>query len=111
MSRRAGIAQLLYRPAAVSTGGVSVPETKKFLSTPQRSNRLWGPSILLSNAYLGLFSLKVKQPGCEAENSPLPSAEVKNGRGIPPLPHIFVTVRELIDVYSENPTKCIIFLD
>jgi hypothetical protein len=28
---------------------------KRFFSTPQRPDQLWGPDSLLSNGYLGLF--------------------------------------------------------
>jgi hypothetical protein len=44
--------------------------------------RFWGPPNLLSNWLTGL-----KSPGREADHSPAPSAEVKNGRAIPPLPY------------------------
>jgi hypothetical protein len=32
----------------------------------------------------GALSLRVKQPGCEIENSPPPSTEAMNGGAIPP---------------------------
>jgi hypothetical protein len=37
----------------------------------------------------GSLSLRVKWPGRDADDSPLSSAEVKNGGAIPPLPHTF----------------------
>jgi hypothetical protein len=36
----------------------------------------------------GYFSRGIPQIGCEADDSPPPSAEVKNGGVIPPLPHM-----------------------
>jgi hypothetical protein len=50
----------------------------EFFSSPPRPERLWGPPSLLSNGYRGALSLRVKQPGREADHSPLSSAEVKN---------------------------------
>jgi hypothetical protein len=65
----------------------SIPSTgKKFSSSPQRPDRLWGPISLLSSRYMRLFPL-VKWPGREADYSPQPIAEIKNGRAIRSLPH------------------------
>lgn len=35
--------------------GSILGKAKRFFSAPQLSDRLWGPSNLISNAYLGLF--------------------------------------------------------
>jgi hypothetical protein len=52
---------------------------KRFISSPQRPDRLWGPPRLLSNGYRGARSSGVKWQGREADHSPPPtSAEVKN---------------------------------
>jgi hypothetical protein len=45
----------------------------------------------LNNPYrmgTGPLFLRVKQLGCEADNSPPPNAKVKNGGAIPPLPYM-----------------------
>jgi hypothetical protein len=63
---------------------------KRFFSTPQRADRFWGPHSLLSNGYArGAPSPWVNRPGREANHSPPPSAEVKNGAAllVSPLPH------------------------
>jgi hypothetical protein len=49
---------------------------KIFFCPPKRPDRLWGSHSLLFNAYRGLF-LGVKRPGCEVNQSPSSSAEVK----------------------------------
>jgi hypothetical protein len=51
---------------------------KKFLTTPQRPDRFWGPP----SGYRG-----EEQLGYEADHSSPSSAEVKKGRAMPPLPH------------------------
>jgi hypothetical protein len=56
--------------------GFEYSRSKRFLSTPQRPDQLWGPPSPLSNGYGGSFS-EVKRPGREADHSPLTSAEVK----------------------------------
>jgi hypothetical protein len=47
-------------------------------------------TALLSSRYWGLFPWRVKWQGHEADHSPPYSAEVKNGRAIPPLPHVYM---------------------
>jgi hypothetical protein len=59
---------------------------KIFFSSPQRPDRLWCPHSLLYNGYWGAVSPVVKQPGREADHSPPPNAEVKNGGAVPPFP-------------------------
>jgi hypothetical protein len=44
----------------------------------------------------GTVSLQVKRQGCDADHIPLPSADVKNGVVVPPLPsHVFMTLRTI----------------
>jgi hypothetical protein len=50
----------------------------EFFPSPPHPDRLWGPPSLLFNGYWGLFCWGVKLPGHETDNSPPPSAEVKN---------------------------------
>jgi hypothetical protein len=57
--------------------GSSPGQGWKFLSSPPRPDRLYGPPSLLSNVYQGL-SLGVRRPGREADHSPPSSAGVKN---------------------------------
>jgi hypothetical protein len=57
--------------------GVRVPVGSRFFSSPLRPDRLWGPPHLLSNGTGRLFPPGLKRPGCEADHSPLASAEVK----------------------------------
>jgi hypothetical protein len=45
--------------------------------SPQRPDRLWDPSSLLSKEYRGLLPRGVKRPDREADHSPPSSAEVK----------------------------------
>jgi hypothetical protein len=59
---------------------------KKFSSTPQSPNRLWGPSSPLYSGYRAL-SPEVKRSGRDADHSSASSAEAKNGGAILPLPH------------------------
>jgi hypothetical protein len=64
----------------------SIPGSARFSSSPQRPDRLWGlPPI---QWVPGALSPGVKRQGREADHSPLPSAEVKKGGAIPPLPHM-----------------------
>jgi hypothetical protein len=49
---------------------------KRFLCTPQRPDRLWGPFSLLSIGYRGYLP-GVKRPGREAGYSPPYGAEAK----------------------------------
>jgi hypothetical protein len=56
--------------------------------TPQRPDRLWGPPRLLSNGYVGAISPGVKRPWREAHHLTPPSAEVKDGGAVTPLPHM-----------------------
>jgi hypothetical protein len=46
------------------------------------------PTLPPVQRYWGLFPQGVKWPGREANYSPACSAEIKNGRAIPPLPHM-----------------------
>jgi hypothetical protein len=71
----------------IAIGRGSIPSRgKRFFPIPQRSDRLWVPTCLLSNGYLELLSPGVKQQGREADHSPPSSAEVKNNEVTPPLP-------------------------
>jgi hypothetical protein len=51
---------------------------KRFFFPPQRPDRLWSSPSFISNGYREAFSLRIKQPGLEADHSPLSNAEVKN---------------------------------
>jgi hypothetical protein len=57
--------------------GVRVAVDARIFSSPRRPDRFWGPPIILSNGYWGLFPRRVKRPGREADHSPATSAEVK----------------------------------
>jgi hypothetical protein len=58
---------------------------KRFFSTPQCPDELWGSPNFLSNGWVPRFlPLGVKQPGLEADHTPPSSAEVSNGGAIPP---------------------------
>jgi hypothetical protein len=57
-------------------GGSSPGRGWEFLSSPPRSDRLWGPHSLLSDGTRGCFA-GVKRPGHEDDDSPPSSAEVK----------------------------------
>jgi hypothetical protein len=54
---------------------VQVPVGSTIFSSPRRLDRLWGPSSLLSNGYLGALSPGVKRPGGEADHSTPTNAE------------------------------------
>jgi hypothetical protein len=56
---------------------VPVPEVSRNLTSPYRSNRLWGAPSLLSNGYRRLFP-GVKLQKREADHSPPTSGQVKN---------------------------------
>jgi hypothetical protein len=88
----------LYRgclgsPVGILTGyglecrGSILRRGKRFFSTPQRPNRLWSISSLLTQWIPGAVSLGVNRPEREADHLPASSAEVKNGGSIPPLLH------------------------
>jgi hypothetical protein len=71
-----------------SKKGIMSVDTRSILqSTVETICRLWGLPSLLSNGYRGLFTLRVKRPGREADHSPPSSAGINNGGTIPPLPH------------------------
>jgi hypothetical protein len=66
----------------------SIPGSARFFYSPQRPDRLWGPTTLLSNGYREIFPRGVKRQERETDHS-LPScAEVKNGGAVSPLPHM-----------------------
>jgi hypothetical protein len=67
---------------------VSIPGSARFVSSPQRPDQLWGPPSLLPSEYRGLFFLKVKRQGREADHLPPASADVTNDGAIPPLLHM-----------------------
>jgi len=50
---------------------------KKVCSSPKHPHQLWGPPSILFNRYLGSFP-DTQQLGCEVNNSPPSSVEVKN---------------------------------
>jgi hypothetical protein len=68
---------------------------QRFFLSPQRPDQFWDPSNLLQSGYRGAPT-GVKCPGREADHSLLSSAEVKNGRVIPPLPPYVLMVWCLI---------------
>jgi hypothetical protein len=65
---------------------------KRCLSSPQYSDWLWNPLILLSNGYQGLFLWRGEAAGHEAGRSPPSCSKVKNGGNIlsPPPPYILM---------------------
>jgi hypothetical protein len=65
--------------------GSTLGRVKRFFSSPQRPDRLWGAPSLLSSGYRGRFS-GCKRPEREADDSPPSSSEIKNGGAVPPLP-------------------------
>jgi hypothetical protein len=52
---------------------------KRFFSTSQRRDRLWGRTQFLPDGYGGVPSPWVKWPGPEVDHSSPSTAEVKNG--------------------------------
>jgi hypothetical protein len=68
-------------------GQCTIPGSARLFSYPQRPDRLWGPPTVLSNMYQGSV-LGLKRPGRDADHSPPSIAEAKNGRAIPPVPHM-----------------------
>jgi hypothetical protein len=76
-----------YRDSIWYRGSIT-SSAKMFTSSTQRSDRLWGPSCLLSNWYRGLLP-EVKEAGRKIDRSPPSSAEVKNGGAMLPLPYTY----------------------
>jgi hypothetical protein len=67
--------------------GLTSGKAKRFLSTPQRPDRLWDLPRLISNGFRGLFPGGPKRQSCEADQSLSYNAEVKNGGAVTPLHH------------------------
>jgi hypothetical protein len=57
--------------------GVRVPVQPRILTSPYRSDGLWGPPNLLFYGHRWLFPPGVKRQGREPDHSPPTSAEVK----------------------------------
>jgi hypothetical protein len=57
--------------------GVRVPVGTKIFSAPNRPDRRWGPTSLLSNGYRWALSPGVKRPVREADYSPPTNVEIK----------------------------------
>jgi hypothetical protein len=87
---------------------VRFPAGAKFFSAPQRPDRLWGASILLSNGYRGEISPEVKRPGREADHLLPSTAEVKDGGAIPPFPHVLMA--QFLIKYTDSFTFFFHFL-
>jgi hypothetical protein len=65
-------------------GWGSIPgRGKRFFSSPQRPEKFWGPSSLISNGYRWVVFARVKRSERESDHSPPSSAEVKNSGAIP----------------------------
>jgi hypothetical protein len=57
--------------------GVWVLIVSWIFSFPRCPDRHWGPHILLSNGYRGLFLRGEKRPKCKGDHSPSVSVEIK----------------------------------
>jgi hypothetical protein len=67
--------------------GILFPTGERFIFSTE-SRPVLKPSLHPTNGYRVVFLLGVKRPGCEAQQSPLSSAGVKNGEDM--LPLIFI---------------------
>jgi hypothetical protein len=77
------LSEIKDRDSSVSIEtGCTAEENDRFFFSPQRLDRLWGPTSLLCNVYRRLFPWGVKRLGPEADHSP-PS----RAGAIPSLPH------------------------
>jgi hypothetical protein len=56
--------------------GIRIPVGETFLSSPKRTDRLWGPPSDVFNGYQGSFP-DVKRPECDVDHSPPSSVDVK----------------------------------
>jgi hypothetical protein len=66
-------------------GRGSIPsKSKRFSSSSQHPDQLWGQPSLLPN---GALSLGVKWQGCEAVHSPPTISQIENGGARPSLSH------------------------
>lgn len=78
-----GIATRLW--AGRMRGQVSIPgRGTTVFSSRWSPDRLWSPSSLLCSYS---WYRRVKRQGLEANNSPVPIAEARNGGAIPPIPN------------------------
>jgi hypothetical protein len=60
---------------------------KRFFSSLQYQDQIWGLCSLLFSGHQGLFPPGVKRPWHDARHSPASAVEIKNGGIIPTPPH------------------------
>jgi hypothetical protein len=72
--------------AADRRGGVRILAGRRFVSSPQHSDRLWGQPSLLSKGFLW-WGEGLKRPGRQTDQSPATSAEVKKYGALHPRHH------------------------
>jgi hypothetical protein len=83
----ARIVQAVYQQAVGWTARVQFPAGARDFLYFTASRPALGFTQPPIQWVLGTVSPGVKQPGCETDNSPPSSVEVKNGGAIPALPH------------------------